>query len=116
MRADLQVERPDAEQWCSDHGGIKYFEVSTSCAALLPLTCHTGIFFYFGSLLAQVSAKDASNVDPAFGQVAVAAFEHFKQIKAQQEKEYLKSAASAKIDLNASVEGSGESASSSACC
>ena len=36
----------------------------------------------------QVSAKDATNVDVAFRQVAVAAFQHFKAIKAQQEQEY----------------------------
>lgn len=40
--------------------------------------CHVGF---------QVSAKDATNVDVAFGQVAVAAFQHFKEIKAQQEQE-----------------------------
>ena len=36
----------------------------------------------------QVSAKDATNVEVAFRQVAVAAFQHFKEIKAQQEQEY----------------------------
>ena len=49
----------------------------------------------------QVSAKDATNVDPAFGHVALAAFEHFKEIKALQEQELMKGAASARIDLGA---------------
>ena len=49
----------------------------------------------------QVSAKDVTNVDPAFGHVALAAFEHFKEIKALQEQELMKGAASARIDLGA---------------
>ena len=48
-----------------------------------------------------MSAKDATNVDPAFGHVALAAFEHFKEIKALQEQELMKGAASARIDLGA---------------
>jgi hypothetical protein len=36
----------------------------------------------------QVSAKDATNVERAFGEVALAAYGHFKKIKAQQEREY----------------------------
>ena len=40
-------------------------------------------------------------MDPAFGHVALAAFEHFKEIKALQEQELMKGAASARIDLGA---------------
>ena len=36
----------------------------------------------------QVSAKDATNVDPAFGNVALLAYDHFKQLKAEQEARY----------------------------
>lgn len=99
--------------------GVRITAGSSTLRYVRQLLCCAPSYWYVSyhdPCSAQVSAKDATNVDPAFGQVAVAAFEHFKEIKAQQEKEYLKSAASAKIDLNASVEGSSASASSSSCC
>ena len=56
----MQVLKVDADQWCEDNGGIAYFEVS---------------------------AKDATNVDKAFNEVALAAYGHFTAQKVAQEKE-----------------------------
>ena len=90
------MDGADAEQWCEEYGGIKYFEVRAP-----PLAAGACVVAHRAAACLQVSAKDATNVDPAFGHVALAAFEHFKEIKALQEQELMKGAASARIDLGA---------------
>ena len=58
--ARAQVSKADADQWCEDNGGIAYFEVS---------------------------AKEATNVDKAFNEVALSAYGHSNTLKAEQERE-----------------------------